>query len=222
MDNTSSGKKATGNSKVMFLVLGAVVLGAAAIAFSMGSDNSSSTSSLAPGAVISQYQPVTVSDTALPPLGDGPTDTAIGLSAPALQGATFAGDALSISPGEEGNPIMLVFLAHWCPHCNREIPQLIKWKEQGLVPKDLRVVGITTASRNDQANWPPSEWITDMQWPFETMADSETGQASQAYGVDGFPFIVIVNSSGKVVQRSSGEKDVAQITSMVNDALALT
>jgi len=38
-----------------------------------------------------------------------------------------------------------VFLAHWCPHCNREIPELNAWRDSGEVPADLQVVAVTTA-----------------------------------------------------------------------------
>lgn len=96
----------------------------------------------------------------------------------------------------------------------------MEWNNKGLVPQGLRVVGITTSSRSDQANWPPSEWIANMKWPFEVMADSEAGDAAAAYGVDGFPFIAIINGDGKVVKRHSGELELDQLTDFVNGALA--
>ena len=211
--------KAAGSNKLMWIIIGAVVFGAGAIAVGMSASKSKDNTP-DNGTAAAEYQPVTASNPALVPLGDGTTDAAVGVEAPSLQGANFAGNAVSITPGEDGNPTMLVFLAHWCPHCNREVPRLVEWYEKGLVPKNLRVVGITTASRNDQAYWPPSEWITNLKWPFEVMADSETGQAAAAYGVDGFPFIAIMNGSGTVVKRNSGELELSELTAMVNEALA--
>jgi len=145
----------------------------------------------------------------------------MGKTAPTLNGYTFAGNPVSITPGASKQPLMLVFLAHWCPHCNREVPRLIDWQEQGLVPEGLRVIGVTTASRNDQANWPPSDWIEEMKWPFEVFADSEAGDAANAYGVDGFPFIAIVNAEGKIVGRHSGELELADLDAFVKDSLAV-
>ncbi|MEI8287099.1 MAG: TlpA disulfide reductase family protein [Actinomycetes bacterium] len=207
------------NSKMIAIAVGVVVLGAAAIAIGM-SVGKKSANPLSDGTAAAEYQPVTVSNPPLPPLGDGANDKAVGQEAPALQGATFSGSALSVTPGSDGNPTMLVFLAHWCPHCNREVPRLVEWYNKGLVPKGLRVVGITTSSRSDQANWPPSEWIANLKWPFEVMADSELGDAASAYGVDGFPFIAIMNGSGKVVKRNSGELELDQLTAFVSNALA--
>ena len=215
--NSRQKNTAPGNT-MLWIIIGVVVLGAAAIAIGMSAGKGSGDPDN--GTVAAEYQPVTVSNPALPPLGDGSTeDAAVGQQAPALQGANFAGNAVSIAPGSNGSPTMLVFLAHWCPHCNREVPRLVQWYEEGSVPQGLRVVGIATASRNDQAYWPPSEWITNLKWPFEVMADSETGQAAAAYGVDGFPFIAIMNGQGKVVARHSGELELADLKKFVNDAI---
>jgi thiol-disulfide isomerase/thioredoxin len=222
-------KEEVKNSRKTLLIIGAGVLLAAAIAigFSAGSDNATTQprttveGEVAPG----EFQPVTVVGDVLSPLGDGngnpASDAAMGKTAPTLNGYTFAGNPVSITPGASAQPIMLVFLAHWCPHCNREVPRLIDWQEQGLVPEGLRVIGVTTASRNDQANWPPSDWIEEMKWPFEVFVDSETGDAANAYGVDGFPFIAMVNAEGKIVGRHSGELELSDLDAFVKDSLAV-
>ena len=218
------------SSRKTFLIIGAAVLLAAAIAigFSGGSDDATpQPRTTVEGEVASgEFQPVIVDGDVLSPLGDGSgnpaMDAAMGKTAPTLNGYTFAGNPVSITPGASAQPIMLVFLAHWCPHCNREVPRLIDWQEQGLVPEGLRVIGVTTASRNDQANWPPSDWIEEMKWPFEVFADSEAGDAANAYGVDGFPFIAIVNAEGKIVGRHSGELELADLDAFVKESLAIS
>jgi thiol-disulfide isomerase/thioredoxin len=212
------------NQRNIFIGLGLVVVIAAifAVLASGGSDNSSSTTTTFPsgnGSVAAaEFQPVAVTGTALARLGDGQTDASKGAPGPVLKGYSLTGLPVNVNPATDG-PTMLVFLAHWCPHCNREIPRLIDWKEQGLVPDNLRVVGITTGSRNDQANWPPSEWIETMKWPFEVMADSETQQAAAAYGVDGYPFMVILDAQGNVAKRTSGEVEVADLVSIIDAAI---
>ena len=210
------------NQRNIFIGLGLVVAIAAifAVLASGGSDTTTTTTvpSGNGSAVAAEYQPITITGDALTPLGDSGTDASAGAPGPAMKGYTHAGAPIEVASAK-GAPTMLVFLAHWCPHCNREIPRLIDWKEQGLVPDNLRVVGITTASRNDQANWPPSEWIQTMKWPFEVMADSETQQAAAAYGVDGFPFMVILDAQGKVAKRFSGEVEVADLVSIIDTAI---
>lgn len=207
-------------SRTPFIIIGAVVVAAAALALALSGGGDSTSDTTAPSGS-GEYQTVTVSGDVLDPLGDSTIDSALGKKGPSLSGARFNGSEVTITPGTSGKPTMLVFLAHWCPHCNREIPRLVEWNDKGLVPDGLRVVGITTASRNDQANWPPSEWIQNMKWPFDVMADSEASEAAAAYGVDGYPFMVILDAEGKVVKRTSGEHELSEITAMVNEALGV-
>jgi thiol-disulfide isomerase/thioredoxin len=221
------------NSRKTFLIIGAGVLVAAAIAIGITAISGDSTTNkpTTPRVTVDgqvpagEFQPVIVDGDALSPLGDGSgnpaLDSSMGKTAPTLNGYNFAGTPVSVKPGANNQPLMLVFLAHWCPHCNREVPRLIDWQEQGLVPEGLRVIGVTTASRNDYANWPPSDWIEEMNWPFEVFVDSEEGSAANAYGVDGFPFIVMVNAAGQVVGRHSGELELADLDAFVKGSLAV-
>lgn len=210
-----------GTSLKPFIMIGVVVVAAAAIALALSAGGSSTSDTTGAGGA-AEYQPVVVTGEALAQLGESGADAALGKKAPALSGARFNGSEVTITPGTTGKPTMLVFLAHWCPHCNREVPRLVEWNEKGLVPEGLRVVGITTGSRDDQANWPPSQWIQNMKWPFDVMADSKSADAAAAYGVDGYPFMVILDADGNVVLRTSGEHELSEITTMVNEALGVT
>lgn len=210
-------------SRKAALIVGAAIIGAAAIAVGMSSGRDStpaaSTTTFPGGVGASEFQQVTVTGPSLDPLGDSGSDVSIGEDAPALRGYTFGGAPVDVTPGESGDPTMLVFLAHWCPHCNREVPRLVKWHDEGLVPDNLRVIGITTSSRDDQANWPPSKWIESFGWPFEVMADSRGQDAAAAYGVDGFPFMVIIDGRGKIALRMSGEREVSEIVAAVESVV---
>ena len=208
-------------TRVVVGAVAVVVIAAAAVAIgaSVGSDTPAGAPSATDGGITGEFQPVTVTGTPLEPRGEGDTDPAAGVEAPTLTGKDFRGREVVIDPGSDGRPTMLVFLAHWCPHCNREVPQLLEWRDKGLVPENLRVVGIPTASRNDQPNWPPSDWLEEFGWPWEVLADSQAQEASIAYGVDGFPFVAVIDAMGNVKTRWSGERGVDGITQLVNGAL---
>lgn len=153
---------------------------------------------------------VSVDGTALDPLLPDGADTAIGAAAPALTGTDYEEAPVSVTPGADG-PTLLVFLAHWCPHCNAEIPVLNEWRDAGGVPDDLRVVGVSTAVAADRPNYPPGEWLEKMDWQWDVIADGQAPAADQAppaataYGVTGFPFFVLLDGDGNVVRRGSGE-----------------
>lgn len=169
------------------------------------------------GGATAEVWPVTVTGDPLPPLGDG-ADPAVGTAAPQLSGFTFDGTPVQIDPAQ--GPVMLVFLAHWCPHCNRELPELLAWKASGAVPDGLQVIAVTTAVDPTRENFPPSEWIVDMGWDWPVLADSISSDAAVAMGVSGFPFSVIVGTDGTVLGRVSGELGQAGIQAWVDSTLA--
>ncbi|MEI8392732.1 MAG: TlpA disulfide reductase family protein [Actinomycetes bacterium] len=186
-----------------------------------GGDEGSGTTNSLPGgdSLAKENQPVVIEGTILQPLGDEAIDPMVGQVAPTLNGATFDGSGVSVTPGD-GQAYMVVFLAHWCPHCNREVPRLIEWQASGAVPSELQVVGVSTAVASDRPNYPPSQWVVDKGWTWPIMADSKSREAAKAYGVSGFPFFVIVGADGEVKARVSGEVEIATLTQIVRDALA--
>jgi thiol-disulfide isomerase/thioredoxin len=165
-----------------------------------------------------ETRPVTVTGDPLPPLESPDDDPAVGLQAPVLDGEEFDGTAITIGEPADG-PTMVVFLAHWCPHCNAEIPELIALDEAGRLPGDLNVVGVSTAANPDGENYPPSEWIVEKGWPWPIMVDSAELAAMDAYGGTGFPFTVMLDENGAVVARKSGSGSADEIAEWITNAL---
>jgi thiol-disulfide isomerase/thioredoxin len=224
--NERKKKKASSGDSVrtiLYVVLVVVgIAGAVALGTSGGSsETSTDTVVTVPGGVQpAEYQKVSATGGLLAPLPESGADTETGKSVAVLKGYDLQGRPVTIDPAGEGKATLVVFLAHWCQFCNREIPVLNKWRESGEVPTGLRVVGVTTGSKADQANWPPSKWMTAMKWPFEVMADSEAQEAAAAYGVAGYPFMAFVGANGKITARTSGEVPVEQIQIYANAAVA--
>ncbi|MEZ5249442.1 MAG: hypothetical protein R2713_09605 [Ilumatobacteraceae bacterium] len=138
------------------------------------------------GLDFAQNRPVTVDGTPLPAEPDpGLDDPGLGQVVPEVTGQNFEGVDVTIG---HGAPTLAVFLAHWCPHCNREVPELNAWRDSGEVPADLQVIAVTTAVTPGQAHYPPSTWIYDeMGWTWPVLADSPVGaDAAAAFGVTGF------------------------------------
>ncbi len=219
---STSNIRESGNLKVvMYIVLVVVgIAGAVSLGTAGGSTKTTTISGVTvPGGVAAaEFQKVTTTGEALPQLPENSDDPAVGKAAPTLTGYDLAGRPVTIDPGSDGKATMVVFLAHWCPHCNAEVPVLNEWKEKGLMPPNLRVIGVTTGSRADQANWPPSKWLVAKKWTFDQFADSEKQEASAAYGVGGYPFLVFIDAAGNVTSRGSGEIPIEDITTAANAA----
>lgn len=201
----------------LWVALGAVVALLAGFAILSAGDDDAEVTVGAGSDQFAQTWPVEVSGSLVPkPDGDDP---AIGQPAPTLSGFTFDGTPVVVDPSK--GPVMLVFLAHWCPHCNREVPALNEWRDSGGVPDGLQVIAVTTAVRADAEHYPPSRWITEeMRWTGPVLADSPDNEAAAAFGVSGFPFSVIVGQDGTVLGRSSGEMGREGIERFVADSLA--
>jgi thiol-disulfide isomerase/thioredoxin len=149
------------------------------------------------------------------PRNEGPDDPAIHSKVPTISGTDYDGKPTTIEPGKDG-PLMIVVMAHWCPHCNREVPLLVEWKKSGKVPQGLDVVGVSTAVSSDRPNYPPGQWIEQMGWDWPVIADDVEQTAAQAYGVTGYPYITFIDADGNVVARTSGEQPIETLQALAN------
>ena len=172
--------------KIAWIVAGVVAV--AAIAAGLSSESGQ----------VQAYGEVAIVGEALPRLEPGPSDPAVGSPAPGITGET-----VSVSPGS--NPTIVLFLAHWCPHCQAEVPRLTDWVEANGMPEGIDVVAVATNSTPSQGNYPPSAWLEREEFPFPVIYDDEDSTAALAYGLSAFPFWVVLDSDGMVVDRFTGE-----------------
>jgi cytochrome c biogenesis protein CcmG, thiol:disulfide interchange protein DsbE len=181
-----------------------------------------------PPELAGEVGPVQVIGDALPGLGqvDVADDPALGMAAPVLVGEDFDGNTVRIDAAATG-PTMVVFLAHWCPHCNAEVPRLNELRDAGSFPEGLNIVAVSTATDPTRPNYPPSKWITNVDWTYPVIADGldlapEVQYiAAAAYGVDRFPFIALLDADGNVAARWSGEREPGEVLELISEHLGL-
>lgn len=130
-------------------------------------------------------------------------DPAAGMAAPGLTGQSFDGQTVAIA--NDGKPKVVMFLAHWCPHCQAEVPRLVDWLEANGMPADVELYAVTTGTSPDKPNYPPGAWLRGKHWPVTTMVDNTDQSAALAYGLTSYPYFVVVDANGNVVMRTSGE-----------------
>lgn len=141
---------------------------------------------------------------------DAASDPMVGIEVPKLTGESFDGSEVVIDPAD-GRPKLVVFLAHWCGHCQAEVPVLQDWIDSGDVPEGLDVYAVSTSARQDQPNYPPSRWLASEGWTPPVLLDDDGQSAAASWGLGGTPYLVWVDADGAVWQRASGEIPVEDI-----------
>jgi thiol-disulfide isomerase/thioredoxin len=189
------------------------VLLVAAIVSSGGSGGDDSTTE-----GLEQIRPVTVTGTALPEYEPGAADPAVGQDIPEVKGQSFDGSPVTI--GNDGRSKLIVFVAHWCPHCQKEIPLLADWLKSNSLPDGVDLYTVSTGVTDKRPNYPPSTWLRKEGWTAATLADSAEQQAADAFGLSAFPYFVAVDGSGKVVARTSGEISTGQFAELAQSAMS--
>ena len=153
-------------------------------------------------------RPVTITGESLPAYTDSAVDPAVGQQLPALAGVGLDGQPLEFGPGD--GPMAIVVLAHWCSHCQAELPGLVEMIAQGGVPEGVSVVGVSTAIDAVRPNYPPSAWFEREGWAQPTLIDDASSRALEALGLNAFPGFVFVDAQGAVALRLTGEVGTAR------------
>jgi thiol-disulfide isomerase/thioredoxin len=206
---TKAAKAGQGNRNVWVIAaVVAVIVFAAIIAVALSQESDDGDTGV-------ETADVTVTGDPLPNFQQGP-DGANGMAAPVLEGTDIDGEAITI--GDDGQPKVIGFFAHWCPHCQAEVPVIVDWIDEGNQPDDVAFYGVSTSVSAAQANYPPSAWFDEEGWTTPTMMDDATSTAHVAFGAGGFPYWVVVDADGNVVTRTSGEKTPEQITELFEAA----
>jgi thiol-disulfide isomerase/thioredoxin len=216
-------------NRTMIIVIGAIVvvalLAGLAVLLTGGDDESSGgvidpSETTEPAGPVEQTRPVEITGDPLPPLTDGlPTDPGVGMALPVLDGQSFDGTPITIG-GEADGTTLVVYLAHWCPACNAEVPELVELNNRDGVPEGMEVVAVSTAVDQTRANYPPSDWLADNDWPWPAMADDADSNAFVFSGGSGFPYLVILDENGEVVARESGTRSAEEIAAWIQESLA--
>lgn len=157
-----------------------------------------------------------VEGTALPPYDSTAGDTATGTTAPTATGADWNGNPVTIEP--DGTPKIVVFLAHWCPHCQAEAPVIQQWIDQGNLPSDVEMVSISTLANQLRGNWPPQDWLEDIGWTTPVIMDDQASTLATSYGLTSTPMFMVLDGDNVNLMRVSGELSTDALDELVRIA----
>lgn len=176
---------------VVVLVLAAIIFGGGDIAAETGSP--------------------AISGTDLPLFSSGQVDGAVGMAAPTVSGEDFDGNVVTIDSA--GQPTAVLFLAHWCPHCQAEVIEVSDWLEAGGGVDGVNIVSVATATDPVRDNYPPSVWLSD--WTPPVLLDDADRSVLTAFGGNAFPFWAFLDGDGRVVARHAGSLGIPGLVEMM-------
>jgi len=192
--------------------LAVVVLIALAVAVASGGDDDTTTTST--GNEAATTGTVAVTGTPLPELTDPNDDAAVGMTFPTLTGVDQSGEPMTISAGD--GPMMVLFVAHWCPHCQREVPVVQQWVDDGGLPSGVKLLTVSTAIDPQRPNYPPDAWLEREGWTSPVLVDADN-TAATATGLPAYPYFIAVGADGTVAQRASGELTTDQLDAIAGE-----
>lgn len=140
-------------------------------------------------------------------------DPAVGMTAPEVVGTDWNGNPVTIEA--DGRPKLVVFLAHWCPHCQAEVPVIQNWVNSGGVPEGVDLYAATIFTDARRAEFPPQAWLEREGWTVPTVMDNQAGDIALGFGVTGTPTYIVLDGENRNLRRLSGEIGLAGLNALV-------
>ena len=133
--------------------------------------------------------------------GENDDNVALGLPAPTFSAPNQNSEIVELE--KNGKAKALLFLAHWCPHCQREVPVVQRFIDSNGVPNGIDVIAVATSIDRGRDNYPPQEWLEREGWS-ETQIYDLDRKIGEAYGLNAFPYWVILDKDLNVIARRTG------------------
>jgi thiol-disulfide isomerase/thioredoxin len=146
---------------------------------------------------------------------------AVGTPAPDLQW-TLSGEPGSVA-GQRGHPVLLAFVATWCPHCQAEVAVLNKIQDR-FAGQGLKLYAVTASPQGmdgrSRASLGDLElFVKQFNARYPHLFDGSLVGA-QRYGVRGFPTLYVLDSGGTIRFAQSGEVPEADLAAAVQSVMA--
>ena len=201
LDTAAKTKKKPARRLAGLLLMGLIAVAATMLVAACGAadDASSTTPTLS-------ETPTGTSGSALSAFDSTITDPAVGSMAPIITGTDLLTGELvsSFDSTAAGRPLMIAFYAHWCPHCQNEVPAVVDGLDQTPLPEGVDFLAISTFEDSTRGNHPADAWLKREGWSLPVVPDTRGSSVAEVFGVQSVPFLVLVDGLGNVAARVPG------------------
>jgi len=94
----------------------------------------------------------------------------------------------------QGQPVILVFWATWCPYCKKLLPGMQKLHEK-YAQEGLKIIAV-----NIKEDWKPEVYWRNHEYQFDAVLSGD--DIADKYGIKGTPGVVFIAPSGEVLNVS--------------------
>src|SRR5216110_63516 len=125
----------------------------------------------------------------------------VGAKAPVVSVQALNGKQVSLGNYIGRTPMLIEFLATWCPNCKELMPTLLDAEKK--FGKQVKFVAIAVAI--NQSPEKVRRWLAAHPLPHDTFYDVE-GKAAGAFDAPATSYVVVIDKAGKVVYTGLGGK----------------
>ena len=144
--------------------------------------------------------------------GENDDNIVQGQEAPTFSGPNENSEIVSIE--KNGNAKALLFLAHWCGYCQKEVPIVQEYIDLIGIPEGVEIIAIATSIDRSRDNYPPHDWLESEGWSEVQIYDIDR-EIGTAYGINAFPYWVFLDKDLKVVARRTGNLPQDQVAQLL-------
>ena len=114
------------------------------------------------------------------------------------------GREVSLGPFIGKKPVLLVFWATWCPHCNESVPVINRMHTEPPAAGNLQILALDFMESREKV----TAFIASKKVAFPVLLD-RSGSVARKYKVVGIPTYILLDRDGKVVYR---DHEIPEIT----------
>ena len=135
------------------------------------------------------------------------TSALVGKAAPDFALPSLDGQRVELADYRGRKKLVVSFWASWCGPCKMEMPALVDFYKQHRQDADkFELVAISI----DEERADAEDFATKQKLPFPVLFDPHS-QAADAYGVEGIPFLFVIDENGKVVYGQAGYNPALEV-----------
>jgi thiol-disulfide isomerase/thioredoxin len=149
----------------------------------------------------------------LAPFEQGQPDAALGMVLGEVAGIEYYTETEMTVDPTDGTARAWLIWAHWCPHCQRELPPLSDWyAESADQYPNVELISVTSSIDPTRGN-PLEPYLDELQLPFPVIVDPDLTLAEQ-FGLSAYPFWVFTAGDGTTLLRVAGFLEIDQVTNI--------